>query len=217
MAFQCGEPESVLPSHSESRACSMSTEEKHAAQQAALAALGLDDSDEEDGGGEDEELSPSSYSADGELLAQNWQGADLHDAYLSEAASGPRGGESLESVHDTPSYQLTPEDWFQLSNRFTCGTWTASSEAAVVQHTQYTTFSPWMTHMACALPPAEIKEILGHQIYMRVHATHRQLAGKITGMILEQLETPELTALINNYAALQVVLCFILLHSLAFS
>ena len=218
MAFQCGEPESVLPSHSESRACGMSAEEKHAAQQAALAALGLDDSDEEDGGGEDEEMSPSSYSADGELLAQNWQGADLHDAYLSEAASGPRGGESLESVHDTPSYQLTPEDWFQLSNRFTCGTWTASTEAAAaVQHTQYTTFSTWMTHMACALPPAEIKEILGHQIYMRVHATHRQLAGKITGMILEQLETPELTALINNYAALQVVLCFILLHSLAFS
>jgi hypothetical protein len=193
MAFQCREPESVLPSHSESRPCSMSAEEKHAAQQAALAALGLDDSDEEDGGGEDEDTSPSPYSADGEL-------------------------QSIEYVQDTPSYQLTPEDWFQLSNSFAFGTCTATTQpSSPFHHTQHTTFTTFITHMACVLPPPQIKEILGHQIYMRVHATHRQLAGKVTGMILEQLETPELTALINNYAALQVVLCFILHHSLAFS
>jgi hypothetical protein len=66
---------------------------------------------------------------EGTSSSPDWQGADLHDvdlsdaasraSDLSEAASGPRGGKSLSPVQDTSSYTLTPVDWFQLSNSFT--------------------------------------------------------------------------------------------------
>jgi hypothetical protein len=79
--------------------CSMTAEEKYAAQQAALAAVGLDDSDEEDAGGEDEHTehtSPSPHSPHDE----QWRGADvhcLHDGVFITATPGLRCGKSLST------------------------------------------------------------------------------------------------------------------------
>lgn len=81
-------------------ACSMTAEEKHAAQHAALAALGLDDSDEEDAGGEDEHTEHTSPSPHSPYAAQ-WRGADLHslhDGGFSAATPGRRCGESTFGV-----------------------------------------------------------------------------------------------------------------------
>jgi len=60
-----------------------------------------------------EDNSSSPDSADSELMAQNWQGADLHDGDLSDAAP----------VQDTSSCPLTPVDWFQLSNSYRTAFW----------------------------------------------------------------------------------------------
>ena len=48
-----------------------------------------------------------------------------------------------------------------------------------------------------AMPPAEQKQALGEALYMRIAVTQPDLAGKITGMLLE-MENEELLGLIEN-------------------
>jgi polyadenylate-binding protein len=47
------------------------------------------------------------------------------------------------------------------------------------------------------MPPAEQKQALGEALYMRIAVTQPDLAGKITGMLLE-MENEELLGLIEN-------------------
>ena len=49
--------------------------------------------------------------------------------------------------------------------------------------------------------PQERKQMLGEALYPKIHATHADLAGKITGMLLE-MDTDELLYLIENDEAL---------------
>ncbi|EPS40408.1 hypothetical protein H072_5779 [Dactylellina haptotyla CBS 200.50] len=53
-----------------------------------------------------------------------------------------------------------------------------------------------------SLPPQQQKQVLGEALYPRIHAINPQLAGKITGMLLE-MDNTELLNLINDDAALR--------------
>ncbi|GAA5827526.1 hypothetical protein JCM3770_005988, partial [Rhodotorula araucariae] len=49
--------------------------------------------------------------------------------------------------------------------------------------------------------PAEQKQMLGEALYPRIHATQPELAGKVTGMLLE-MDSSELLYLLENDEAL---------------
>ncbi|KAK6339029.1 Protein phosphatase PP2A regulatory subunit B [Orbilia brochopaga] len=53
-----------------------------------------------------------------------------------------------------------------------------------------------------SLPPQQQKQVLGEELYPRIHAINPQLAGKITGMLLE-MDNGELINLIKDDAALR--------------
>ncbi|KAJ6264349.1 nucleolin [Drechslerella dactyloides] len=53
-----------------------------------------------------------------------------------------------------------------------------------------------------ALPPQQQKQVLGEELYPRIHAINPQLAGKITGMLLE-MDNGELMSLIKDDSALR--------------
>jgi len=52
-------------------------------------------------------------------------------------------------------------------------------------------------------PPAQAKQILGERLYHLIQGDQGELAGKITGMLLEGLDNSELVALIDDQAALR--------------
>ncbi|WEW58363.1 Protein phosphatase PP2A regulatory subunit B [Emydomyces testavorans] len=56
--------------------------------------------------------------------------------------------------------------------------------------------------MLNAAPPAQQKQLLGEAIYPKIHAQQPELAGKITGMLLE-MENAELLALVDDDVALK--------------
>ncbi|KAK2737699.1 Protein phosphatase PP2A regulatory subunit B [Myotisia sp. PD_48] len=58
-----------------------------------------------------------------------------------------------------------------------------------------------MQHLTSA-PPNQQKQMLGEAIYPKIHAQQPELAGKITGMLLE-METTELISLVEDDAALR--------------
>jgi len=51
-------------------------------------------------------------------------------------------------------------------------------------------------------PPAQAKQILGERLYHLIQGSQGELAGKITGMLLEGLDNSELVALIDDQQAL---------------
>jgi polyadenylate-binding protein len=62
---------------------------------------------------------------------------------------------------------------------------------------------PTLTAAALAnASPMEQKQMLGEVIYMRIAGTHPELAGKITGMLLE-MDNSELLHLLDNHDAMQ--------------
>ncbi|KAF3903973.1 Nucleolin [Arthrobotrys entomopaga] len=64
--------------------------------------------------------------------------------------------------------------------------------------------APQLTNLSNlnSLPPQQQKQVLGEALYPRIHAINPQLAGKITGMLLE-MDNAELLNLINDDAALR--------------
>ena len=52
-------------------------------------------------------------------------------------------------------------------------------------------------------PAPQAKQILGERLYALIQPVEGQLAGKITGMLLEGLDNSELVALIDDHAALR--------------
>jgi polyadenylate-binding protein len=56
--------------------------------------------------------------------------------------------------------------------------------------------------MLAAASPEQQKQMLGERLYMLIIPTQPQLAGKITGMLLEGLDTAELLGLIDSPLAL---------------
>mmetsp|Transcript_60813 Transcript_60813/g.125277 ORF Transcript_60813/g.125277 Transcript_60813/m.125277 type:complete len:630 (+) Transcript_60813:170-2059(+) len=52
-------------------------------------------------------------------------------------------------------------------------------------------------------PPAQAKQILGERLYHLIQGEQGELAGKITGMLLEGLDNSELVALIDDQGALR--------------
>jgi len=53
-----------------------------------------------------------------------------------------------------------------------------------------------------AMPPSQQKQMLGEAIYPKIQALQPELAGKITGMLLE-MDNAELLALVDDDAALR--------------
>jgi polyadenylate-binding protein len=56
--------------------------------------------------------------------------------------------------------------------------------------------------MLAQASPEQQKQMLGERLYMLIIPTQPQLAGKITGMLLEGLDTAELLGLIDSPLAL---------------
>jgi polyadenylate-binding protein len=56
--------------------------------------------------------------------------------------------------------------------------------------------------MLAQATPEQQKQMLGERLYMLIVPTQASLAGKITGMLLEGLETAELLDLIDSPLAL---------------
>lgn len=56
---------------------------------------------------------------------------------------------------------------------------------------------PIQASTIAATAPADQKQVIGEMIYMKIYATHADLAGKITGMLLE-MDNPALIQLLEN-------------------
>lgn len=61
---------------------------------------------------------------------------------------------------------------------------------------------PLTTAMLAAAPPQEQKQMLGERLYPLIHEMHAQLAGKITGMLLE-IDNAELLHMLESHDALK--------------
>ncbi|PAA46230.1 hypothetical protein BOX15_Mlig009946g3 [Macrostomum lignano] len=61
---------------------------------------------------------------------------------------------------------------------------------------------PLTTAMLAAAPPQEQKQMLGERLYPLIHEMHSQLAGKITGMLLE-IDNAELLHMLESHDALK--------------
>lgn len=61
---------------------------------------------------------------------------------------------------------------------------------------------PLTTAMLAAAPPQEQKQMLGERLYPLIHEMHAQLAGKITGMLLE-IDNAELLHMLESHEALK--------------
>ena len=74
---------------------------------------------------------------------------------------------------------------------------------------------PLTASMLAAAPPQEQKQMLGERLFPLIQAMHANLAGKITGMLLE-IDNSELLHMLESHESLRSkVLCYLCLCYIA--
>ncbi|XP_077362195.1 polyadenylate-binding protein 1A-like isoform X2 [Festucalex cinctus] len=117
-------------------------------------------------------------------------------------SQGPRGMSGQRAVSQTLSPQPeSPPTPVCGVPQFTYATGGIHSPSSHMQPTQYTghTPKPLTASMLASAPPLEQKQMLGECLFPLIQRMHQDLAGKITGMLLEidnsellhMLESPE--------------------------
>merc|ERR1711915_361380 len=86
---------------------------------------------------------------------------------------------------------------FPPSHRLPCSSDFCSQPAVHVQGQE-----PLTASMLAAAPPQEQKQMLGERLFPLIQQTHADLAGKITGMLLE-IDNSELLHMLENQQALK--------------
>ena len=76
-----------------------------------------------------------------------------------------------------------------------------AAEAAAIPPSSMT--KDQLMQMLVNAPRAQAKQILGERLYALIQPEQPQLAGKITGMLLEGLDNSELVALVDDHGALR--------------
>ena len=75
-------------------------------------------------------------------------------------------------------------------------------DLSVTQAVVITGQEPLTASMLAAAPPQEQKQMLGERLFPLIQNTHADLAGKITGMLLE-IDNSELLHMLENQQALK--------------
>lgn len=121
-------------------------------------------------------------------------------AAATAAAVAAQRGANVAGVQPRPGYKYTPtmrNPPAQAPNQQQA----ALSQQAQQQAVQVPGQEPLTTSMLAAAPPQEQKQMLGERLFPLIQVTHGELAGKITGMLLE-IDNSELLHMLESRESL---------------
>uniref|UniRef100_I3JN49 Polyadenylate-binding protein n=1 Tax=Oreochromis niloticus TaxID=8128 RepID=I3JN49_ORENI len=136
-------------------------------------------------------------------LRQPGPRANLRHMSPSSSTQGPRGAFTKNywwSEHGASSFSrsLRPSGHASLQIRGATYCLTAGTQPAVHVQGQ----EPLTASMLAAAPPQEQKQMLGERLFPLIQAMHANLAGKITGMLLE-IDNSELLHMLESHESLR--------------